>query len=272
MAAPWDSRNVSDSAWACSDNTTSALTLDFSASGGGFVAACGMEVLQGPSQTQPTISLPAAQLTASRYTLLAIDRDAPNAAGPTRSPLRHMALLSVPRAALQAGVGSAAAAAQGSMGFSGPQPPAGSGCHRYYVQVYAEAEGVAPQAFAPSRFLWNFTQWAANSSLALVGGTHFRTQSSASRVADCDGRPLAPPPPGGAPAPLSSAALAAAIAVPLALVAACGALAWWRARRAARLEEEGAGGGGGGAGASSGAEYGQLPLDKGNPLFGAQSG
>ena len=271
MATPWDSRNVSDSAWACSDNTTSALTLDFSASGGGVVTACGAEVLQGPSQAQPTITLPAAQLTASRYTLLAIDRDAPSAAGPTRSPLRHMALLSVPRAALQAGVASAAAAAQGSMGYSGPQPPPGSGCHRYYVQVYAEAEGVAPQAFGPSRFLWNFTQWAANSSLALVGGTHFRTQSNASRVADCDGRPLAPPPGPGAAAPVSSAALAAAIAVPLVVAAAAAAAAWWwRARRAARLEEEGAGGAAGGAGSAA---YGQLPLDnlKGNPLFGAQS-
>ena len=266
MAAPWDSRNVTAAAWVCSDGSPTALSLDFGE--GGVVTACGTEVLQAPSQAQPRVSLPgaaaAAQLTASRYTVLMVDRDAPSAAGPVRSPLRHMALLSVPREAVLRGVAPADAGA-GSFAYSGPQPPAGSGCHRYYIQLWAEAEGVAPQALGASRFLWNFTQWAANSSLTLVGGSHFRTQSSVNRSVDCEGNPLAPA--GAAPAAAgSSGALAAAIAAPLvALALAGGALAWWRrrARRAARLEQE-AGGADGGAGAP----YGALPVEKkSNPLF-----
>ena len=259
----WDSRNVSSAAWVCSadDGALLALTLDFSASGGAEVSACGAEVLQPASQTMPAIRVSApASLAASNYTILMVDRDAPSASGPIRSPLRHMALTGVPRAALQAGVSSAAVAAAAYTPYAGPQPPPGSGCHRYYVQVFAEREGVAPQAIGgnTSRFLWNFTQYAANSSLALLGGTHFRTQSSGSRVGDCDGNPL--PQPAGAA--LGGGALAAAIAVPLlGVAAACGLLAWWwRGRRAQREDEAG-------AAAGSSAPYGALPLEKANPLF-----
>ena len=261
----WDSRNVSSAAWVCSADSGAlmALTLDFSASGGAVVSTCGAEVLQPASQTMPAITVSdPASLPASNYTILMVDRDAPSASGPIRSPLRHMALTGVPRAALQAGVSSAAVAAAAYTPYAGPQPPPGSGCHRYYVQVYAEQEGTAPQAIGgnTSRFLWNFTQYASNSSLVLVGGTHFRTQSSGSRVGDCEGNPL--PLPAGGPAALGGGALAAAIAAPLLAVAVAGGLLawWWRGRRAQREEEAG-------AAAGSSAPYGALPLEKSNPLF-----
>jgi hypothetical protein len=243
--------------WNCTTGDAS-VSLDFSSSGGGKVTACGTEVLQVPSQQMPTVSLAAPSLlaAATNFTVLMVDRDAPNATSPIRSPLRHMLLTGIPRAAMRAGVSSPAVAARSPQAYAGPQPPPGSLCHRYYVQIYAETEGVAPLSLPAnsSRFSWDFTQWAQDSGLSLVGGTYFRTQNASARTTDCDGAPL----PGRAPATsaLSPAALAAAIAAPLLALLACVVWRMHRGRAAAQFPAAEAQG--------SSAPY--AALDKANPL------
>jgi len=141
-----------------------------------------------------------------------------------------MLLTGIPQAALAAGVSSPSEAASAYTPYAGPQPPAGSLCHRYYVQVYSEAEGVAPQALdaSTSRFLWNFTQYAHNSSLTLLFGAHFRTQNASARVTDCDGGPLGPT--AAAAAASSPAPLIAGVLVPLLLLLAGAGVYYLRAR------------------------------------------
>lgn len=221
------------------------------------MTACGTEVLQVPSKRMPTVALASPSLlTATNYTVLMVDRDAPNASSPIRSPLRHMLLTGIPRAAMRAGVSSPAVAARSPQLYAGPQPPPGSLCHRYYVQIYAEAEGMAPQSLPSnsSRFSWDFTQWARDSGLSLVGGTYFRTQNASARTTDCDGAPL--PAPAPATSALSPAALAAAIAAPLLALLACVVWRMHRGRAAAQTTAAEALG--------SSAPY--AALDKANPL------
>ena len=102
----FDSRNVSAAMWACS--APGALSASFAASGGPPDAVgCGAEVLWLASQTMPALAYAAADLQAA-YTILLLDRDAPNAAAPVRSPLIHMALADVAGQDLAAPNGSSA--------------------------------------------------------------------------------------------------------------------------------------------------------------------
>ena len=92
---PFDSRNISESAWACNASAAS-VTLQFA--GPPIARICGAEVPQPATAALPTLTLsgyapPAGNAT---VTVLIVDRDAPSAAQPIRSPLRHMALSRVP--------------------------------------------------------------------------------------------------------------------------------------------------------------------------------
>jgi len=216
-ALAFDSRNVSAAQWACSPAT--AMAVSFAASGGppGAVG-CGAEVLWAPSQAQPTFGYAAADAS-GLYTLLLLDRDAPNAAEPVRSPLIHMALADVPGGQL----GAAAVTTWRSLfPFSGPRPPAGTLCHRYYFQLYEQSPAVAPQlnVTAVGRFSFNFPAWADANNLTRVPGalTYFQTQNDTFRVGPCAAEPSPAPQSGAAPAlPATGAALALALAAAAAL-------------------------------------------------------
>jgi len=239
----WDSRNVSASEWVCSTSTVegnASVLLSF----GLQSAACGDEVALAASASMPLISLPGATLAAAaNYTIIVIDRDASSAAAPTRSPLRHMALAGVPGAALARGA-TAADSLQPMFAYSGPRPPAGSGCHRYYAIVYRQADGVPAEAFNVSnRFTWNFPEWAESSQLTVVGRTYWRTGATA----PCDGSGGGGG--GSVASSFSTGALAACIVIPLLLLAAF--LGWrWRAGSGVRAPASG-----GGAGAEPAADY-----------------
>ena len=185
---PWDSRNVSAAEWVCS--VAGALTVQFSSG----PVVCGTEVLIADTATQPTIALPSAN-SAALYTVLVVDRDASSPWLPVNSPLRHMALSSVPGALLAAGISSAAAAGAPLFPYSGPRPPAGSACHRYYVQVYEQTPGVIPSiANISNRLTWNFPEWARNESLTKVAVNVWRTQNAASRTGPCNAFSMSPTP------------------------------------------------------------------------------
>jgi phosphatidylethanolamine-binding protein (PEBP) family uncharacterized protein len=214
-ASAFDSRNVSAEQWVCSEET--ALSVSFDASGGPDAVGCGAEVLWLASQTQPAFAYSAAN-TASLYTLLVLDRDAPNAAAPIRSPLIHMALADVDGAELAAGRFSNVRA---MFPYAGPRPPAGSLCHRYYVQLYEQDAGVSPElnVSAIGRFSFDFVTWSAENSLTRIPEAlaYFQTQNDTARTGPC-GAPVSPsaapsPTRSAAPAPATLAAALAAVVV-----------------------------------------------------------
>jgi phosphatidylethanolamine-binding protein (PEBP) family uncharacterized protein len=191
FTAAFDSRDIAPAEWICG----ASLTATFS---DGTLAACGAEVLQNVSSRMPTVSFAGAATApaGTLYTLLVVDRDAPNASVPIRAPLLHMALASIPAAALSAGLGPALADGVVPLfAYSGPGPSAGSGCHRYYFQLYVQdATQAAP--FLPanmSRFAWDFVSWATSSNLTKVPSatTHWRTQNLNARVEPCEAAPAA---------------------------------------------------------------------------------
>lgn len=222
----FDSRNISASEWVCSTGTSSAaanstILLRF----GTQDVRCGDEVALPNSASMPTISLPGTTLTGVNFTIIVVDRDATSAAAPTRSPLRHMTLEGVPRAALERGVAHAEDALAPVFPFSGPRPPAGTGCHRYYAMIYQQTDGAPVQPFNVSnRFTWDFPSWAAESSLTKVGVTYWRTGNAF----PCDG---SSPGVGGAVSTFSNGALAACVVIPLLLFA---AFLGWRRREGRR--------------------------------------
>lgn len=193
LASAFDSRNVSATEWQC----TGSLAVSFAAAPG-LSVSCGTEVLQnvttGPG-IAPTFTLADAKPFAL-YTVLVVDRDAPNAGEPSRSPLRHMAAGDVAGSALVAGW-SGGASSSLWLNYTGPQPPNGTACHRYYAIVYEQAAGVRPSlspAAAAYRFNWDFPGWAANATngpLVKVAVNVWRTQNLAARTGGCD----APAPP-----------------------------------------------------------------------------
>ena len=186
LASAWDSRNVSAAEWVCGDAGVVAVTFAAPAGGAPLPIACGTEVLQAPSQVMPDIRVATATVGAL-YSVIVVDRDASSAANPTHSPIRHMAIGGIPGAALAAGISSNASSATPWFSFSGPQPPAGTGCHRYYVMAYLEDANAPPPTLPdPSlRLNWDFPVWATKNALTKVGVNVWRTQNAVSRTGPC---------------------------------------------------------------------------------------
>jgi phosphatidylethanolamine-binding protein (PEBP) family uncharacterized protein len=228
--APFRSSNISDAVWACGPNLprTTAFFANTSREAG-----CGNEILQGAAAAMPTITFAdAAAPPGQLYTVLAIDRDAPNrAAG---APRRHGIFVSVPASALAAGLTPASLGAAGTglrviSNYTGPRPPAGSGCHRYYIFIFAQAAGPEP-SFDPTpenAGAWNFLAWADAAGLVNTNATtYWQTQAEAARAGFCG----APSP---APAPADDAASASPLILPVGIaigsavfLTAAAALAW----------------------------------------------
>jgi phosphatidylethanolamine-binding protein (PEBP) family uncharacterized protein len=225
----FDSRNVSAFEWECSSSNVegnASILLTFGAQG----VRCDDEVVLANSAAMPTVSLPNAELEPANYTVIIVDRDAPSASSPIRSPLRHMTLAGIPQEALARGAVESDAAEPLFL-FSGPRPPAGSGCHRYYAIVYRQASGAGVAPFNVSnRFAWNFSQWALDSQLTRVGVTFWRTGAT-SPCAE-----TSPPAGGASSSEFGTGALAACVTIPLLLLA---VLAWrWRRAPAKRAAAE----------------------------------
>ena len=210
----FSSFNISASEWVCN----ASLAVSFAADSNTLLA-CGDEALQGATAAMPRIALLLAPPVPAYVTLLVVDRDAPSAEAPSRSPLRHMAVSRVPGALLAAGVDAAAlasaAGAEFFFNYSGPAPPEKTLCHRYYIQVYAEGGGPpALNVTASGRFAWDFPAWAASNNLTKLAVGMWRTQNADARTGGCDG---------AAPAASSSSlSLGLGIGLPLGLaVLAC---------------------------------------------------
>ena len=216
-AAAFDSRDVPAAEWTLGAGTLTVSFLDGPTARG----ASTPEVLRPATVAMPTLQYYDAAAPASTlYTALVLDRDAPNATVPLRGPLRHMALAGLSQAQLRDGVSWATlGAANGSsvalFNYSGPNPGAGSGCHRYYVMLYAQSDALFPSIPAEqgSRFSWDFPSWAASQSLIKITSatTFFRTQNwtSYNYAGPCDPPAAAAAAQGLSPGAAAGVALAA---------------------------------------------------------------
>lgn len=174
-----------------------SLTVSFAGGGGAARGASTPEVLRPSTVAMPTLTFDDAAAPGALFTALVLDRDAPNASVPLRGPLRHMALAGLSREQLRAGVSwdTLDASAGWLFNYSGPNPGAGSGCHRYYVMLYAQSAALSP-SIPPeqsSRFAWDFPAWAASQSLTKVASatTYWRTQNWTYYAGPCDSAPPA---------------------------------------------------------------------------------
>jgi hypothetical protein len=177
----WDSRNISASEWICL--IPSPLSVKFSV---GEPVECSTEVLQDVSQTMPEIRyFNASAPLETLYTVIIVDRDAPSQSSPIKSPLRHYAAGNIAAVDLASGFIPTSAA---WFNYSGPQPPAGSRCHRYYVMLYEQAPNITPALFDPTqRLLWDFPEWASNNSLTKIGVNFWQSQNLSVRTSGCSG-------------------------------------------------------------------------------------
>ena len=187
---PWDSRNVSWSSYPC--NPT--LGINF---GGGVVPSCGSEVDQVVSATRPTFGYRPA-VAGALYTVLVVDRDATSASAPLNSPLLHYAVVNVTGAALE--IGFSADTPFGVLfSYSGPRPPAGTLCHRYYAFLMLQGPGsagayvTAVPTNSTTRFRFDFVAWAAQWNMSFVSMNYWSTQNNTTRVGGCVAAPTPAP-------------------------------------------------------------------------------
>ena len=150
------------------------------------------------------MQLPSA-VDSNTYTIICVDRDARSAQLPTNSPLRHMAVSGVSGSVLLTGY-SPGLPVNTLAAYSGPQPPAGTGCHRYYIMVYQQAPGSVPVLPASNRTLWNMTAFAAMNNLSVVAVGYWSTQSNTTF-----GQASCATPSSGSPAPHAGWASAALV-------------------------------------------------------------
>jgi len=105
--------------------------------------------------------------------------------------------------------------------YSGPRPPAGSLCHRYYLELYEQSDTIVElNVSAVGRFSFDFPTWAALNGLTRMADatTFFQTQNDTFRTDACAGQPAQSGAPAGAA--FGGASLAVLVVALLALLGA----------------------------------------------------
>jgi len=186
FTSAYDSRNVSNNEFICGGLFMSFYnftTKQYDSTD------CGNEILYNESQIRPIFILPKPNLT-DQYVIIIVDRDAPSASNPIRSPLRHFAAYNISgNQLLTPGLDSNTLISTW-FNYSGPQPPAYSGCHRYYGMVYRQNPNIIPELYInftdpTNRLNWNFVEWANNNSLEKIGVNYWTTQNMYTRNNGC---------------------------------------------------------------------------------------
>jgi len=199
-ALAFDARDIPAAEWDCPPSTDrSSLRVSFKTAPvpGPAEIKCGTEVFENTTssagaKSMPTFYFPAADLNAV-YTLIVVDRDSPNATAPTLSPQVQMALTWVPGFDIGVAPGfdvSDVETASVLFGYHGPEPPAGSHCHRYYAMLYLQPDGSDPEWTAADRFNFDFPTWAQKNKLTKKAENFWETQNLLHRAGACS----APPP------------------------------------------------------------------------------
>jgi len=140
------------------------------------VTSCGTQFLVTQTTNQPTFRAFNLNATAN-YVFLMVDRDAPNATNPSSSPILHMMIAGIPGSSALLGVGGANASDFDEItAYRRPQPPTGSGCHRYYFMVYMQTTTDAVNGSTTGNQRFDFPTWATNNKLVKVAVNYFQTQ------------------------------------------------------------------------------------------------
>jgi len=179
--AAFDSGNISKSEWHC--NPTVNVHFE---EGGGIDVHCGTEIFWAESQTQPVITYSPA-LPNLAYAVIIVDRDADLPDGPSVAPIRHFAIANISGEIIRNGFSGSlnASGVQELTPYRGPQPPANTSCHRYYVMVYRQNSSDQIIAVPPSLPNWDFPSWARNYTLVKVAVNYFQTQNAETRTSAC---------------------------------------------------------------------------------------
>ena len=180
--------------WVCPPAPDRAsLGVDFkTAPVPGPVIKCGTEALWNTTtsdgkNSMPTFYFPAADLNAV-YTLIIVDRDMPNATSPALSPQVQMALTWIPGFDIGVAPGfdvSDVETAVTLYQYHGPQPPAFSGCHRYYSILYLQPDGSDPALSPAERTQFDFPTWATKNKLVKKAENFWQTQNAPHRTGPC---------------------------------------------------------------------------------------
>ena len=177
-----DSRNVPASNFLC-DATLSVSFNSLNVRCGTEVAYQAIDNTGGPEK-MPSIKWAGPGENSDLFTIIIVDRDAPNATIPNLSPIRHMAIANVPYGLLKAGFDSTSSVPTALFAYAKPGPPTSSGCHRYYVILYRQTPGVTPSLSVPSsadstyRRVWDFPSWVkSNSLVGPISINYWQTQN-----------------------------------------------------------------------------------------------
>ena len=194
-ALAFDARDIPAAEWDCppaTDRASLGVSFKTAPVQKGPVVDCGTEVLWNTStsdgkKSMPTFYFPAADLNAV-YTLIVVDRDMPNASAPVLSPQVQMALSYVPGFDIGVAPGfdvSDVETAVTLYQYHGPQPPAGTKCHRYYAMLYLQPDSADP-ALSPSEHTqFDFPTWAAKYKLVKKAENFWQTQNAPHRTGPC---------------------------------------------------------------------------------------
>lgn len=148
-------------------NEGAAVSLQWA----GRRVATGERVDLSTASVAPSVRLDGADRNAL-YTIVMYDPDAPSRRSPTAAPWRHWVAINA-----KADATGTLLAGPGGNPYAGPDPPAGSGPHKYVVAVYRQ-EGPLPRdiSFDGPRAKWDKEGFVRDNALHFVARTSFEAE------------------------------------------------------------------------------------------------
>ncbi|KAJ3162093.1 hypothetical protein HDU86_005791 [Geranomyces michiganensis] len=132
----------------------------------GKKAALGKELPATACLSAPTVTWPADP--EAFYTVMMIDPDAPCREKPTQGEYRHWVVANIPGDDVNKG--------EDLTLYEEPQPPQGTGLHRYVFLLYKQKGQLELSVFEGKRGSWNAQRWAKSKGMTLEGCAYFQCQ------------------------------------------------------------------------------------------------
>ncbi|KAI8907436.1 hypothetical protein PhCBS80983_g05323 [Powellomyces hirtus] len=132
----------------------------------GKKAALGKELPATACLSAPTVTWPAQPDT--YYTVMMVDPDAPSREKPTMGEWRHWVVANIPGTDVDKG--------EDLTLYEEPQPPQGTGLHRYVFLLYKQKSKLDLAVFEGKRGSWNAHRWAKQKGMTLEGANFFQCQ------------------------------------------------------------------------------------------------
>ncbi|KAJ3000123.1 hypothetical protein HKX48_003259 [Thoreauomyces humboldtii] len=132
----------------------------------GKKAALGKELPATACLSAPTVTWPADP--ESYYTVMMVDPDVPNRDKPSQGEYRHWVVSNI--------LGDNVEKGEDLTLYEEPQPPQGSGLHRYVFLLYKQKGRLDLPVFEGKRTHWGGHRWAKSKAMQLEGVTFFQCQ------------------------------------------------------------------------------------------------